>query len=441
MEFTSKRKLITLWFALLVSTIQAQQVDILDFGADPNGIEDNSLIINQLIDSLSSNGGGIILIPKGTFLLNESIILKSNILLKGINQEESLLFRNPLEGNWKQNKNQALITTNPMIDNENIQVENLCINGNFEKNSNGAKGGICLRNCSNSSIRSIHTKNTWHGVAFYDFKGDDSGNLIESVFSENAHAFTTKSNSGRPRGILVNDNGSTVLNSISINAGTGFYASGKNISFNGNHAENWFEDNGFYLIVDDLTVSNCSAKGGETPEKGFGSGFAVAYRNGALIENSIAENCSNYGFRIHVPQSNTKFINNKAIGCGIGFGIEIASHPYPEVCDQLVFQGNLADGSGLNNFLFRQMTNSKVFKNIAKNGNQRGVTLSTRGGIALKEYLFNNVFDQNECIDTQAKKTQLYGLYDFSVNHIKGEKKKGENNLIQHNSKNGLDEF
>jgi len=427
--------------AFCICNLPAQQINILNFGADPSGLTDNAKIINQLIDSLSTNGGGIIFVPKGTYLLHDAILLKSNIQFKGLNIEESVFFRKANEGHWKSSKHQALITTDPSQTNTNISVENICIDGNFEKNSTGAKGGICLRNCSNSSVKNVSTKNTWHGIAFYDFKGENSNNTIERVFSENAHAFTSKNNFGRPRGIFTTDNGSKIIDSKSIGAGTGFYANGKDIALTGNHAENWFEDNGFYLIVDRLTVSNCSAKGGPTPEKGFGSGFAIAYKKGALIENSFAENCSNYGFRIHVPQSETKLINNKAKGCGIGFGIETASHPFPEVSDDLYLEGNSAEESGLNGFLFRQMVNSTIINNRAINGNQRGVTLSTRGAISLKEYLSNNLFEGNECIDNQVKKTQLYGLFDFSVKQIKQPEKKGENNRIKHKSKNGLDEF
>ncbi len=441
MKIRFKRYFLLLIALCIVCTSKAQELNVVDFGADAKGNVDNSKLVNRLIDSLSSTGGGIIFFPNGRYLIHDAIIVKSNIQLKGESKEGSIFYREANAGNWGNTKNQALITTDPSQINENILVESIGVDGNFEKNATGAKGGICLRNCSNSTVKNVYTKNTWHGIAFYDFKGNDSGNLIDGVISENAHSFTTKNNSGRPRGILTTDNGSRVIGSKSIGAGTGFYASGEDISFIGNHAENWFEDNGFYLIVDNLIVLNCSAKGGSTPDKGFGSGFAIAYKRGALIENSIAENCSNYGFRIHVPQSETRLMNNKAIGCGIGFGIETASHPYPEVADQLLFENNSAESSGLNGFLFRQMSNSEVINNRAVNGNQRGVTLSTRGGIALKEYLTNNIFRENECIDNQAKKTQLYGFYDFSVNQIPQSEKKGKNNRIQHKSQNGLDEF
>ena len=228
---------------------------------------------------------------------------------------------------------------------------------------------------------------------------------------------------------------------MSIGAGTGFYANGKDITFENCRTENWFEDNGYYLIVDNLIVRNCTAKGGESPETGFGSGFAIAYKKNGLLENNEAINCSNYGFRIHVPQSDTKLINNTAVGCGIGFGIETASHPFPEVANNIQFIDNLAENSGLYGFLFRQMSNSKITGNKAINGNQRGVTLSTRGAIALKEYLNNNEFTKNNCIDNQIKKTQLFGLYDYSVDQIKSASKKSTNNKISHKSSDGKDIF
>jgi len=421
--------------------LNAQVINALSNGADPTGQKDNSEILNRVIDSLSLNGGGTILIPTGKYLLNNAVILKSNIHLKGEGFENSHLFRDPKKGNWEKTKAQGLITTDPARNNENIMVSNLSVDADYQKDEENAKGGICLRNCKSSTIKDVRTIHTWHGVAFYDFKGEISNNLIDNVHSIKAQAFTTKNNSGRPRGILTTDPGSKVINSKSTKAGTGFYAYGRNITFENCKAEFWFTDNGYYLIVDNLTVKNCEALGGTSPEKGFGSGFAIGYKKGALIENNLAENCDNYGFRIHVPQSDTRLINNRAVGCGNGFGIENASHPFPEVCSNIYMKGNVALNSGIHGFLFRQMVDSEIIKNRAINGNQRMLTLSTRGAFALKDYLADNTFIDNYCEDNQSKKTQLYGFYDFSVNDIKSSSKKGINNTIIHRSKSGKDVF
>lgn len=437
----AKSILLFLLAAQISLTSFSQSLNVKDFGADPSGRMDNSSLLNALIDSLSRSGGGTVFVPSGNYLLDDAIVLKPNICLKGQGPDKTIFIRNVFSEAWSKTKAQAILTTDPSTINENVTVENLQVDAKYSKNELNGKGGVCLRNTRNSKILNVHTTNTWHGVAFYDYKGDSSNNLIENVVSTNAHAFSVAGNTGRPRGVLTNDFGSQVKNTKSINAGTGFYANGKNITLINCHAENWFIDNGFYLIVDNLKVSDCSALGGPSPSEGFGSGFAIAYKRNGLIENCTATNCSNYGFRIHVPQSELTLTNNSAIGCGIGFGIETASHPFPEVSDRIHLINNIAENSGLNGFLFRQMTNSVVSGNKAINGNQRGLTLSTRGAIALKEYLSENTFSDNDCIDNQGKKTQIYGLYDYSKSQITNQEKRGKNNKITHSSKNGIDDF
>ncbi|HAS58170.1 MULTISPECIES: right-handed parallel beta-helix repeat-containing protein [unclassified Algoriphagus] len=437
------KKIFTLLFLTNIffnSHLYSQRiVDTRNLGLDTTGKSDVSSTLNNIIDSLSSAGGGTILIPSGKFLLENAIILQSFIHLKGVSESETIFFRKKDSKNWTDPKIQALITTNPSVKNEEISVEKISINGNFEKGQLSAKGGICLRNCTKSNINDVTTENTWHGVAFYDSKEQNTENSIENVSVFRAQGFTSKDNAGRPRGILVIGSGILVKNSKSSQSGTGFYAEGENITLLKNYAEYWFEDNGYYLIVNNLKVIDCRALGGDSPNTGFGSGFAIAYKQGALIENCLAENCSNYGFRIHVPQSNTKLINNQAVGCGNGFGIETASHPYPEISENLLFQKNIARNSGLHGFLFRQMKNARVLNNSAINGNQRGVTLSTRGAIAIKEYVSDSRFRGNLCFDNQLKTTQIFGLYNYSVDLIKSEDKKAKNIKIKHQSKSGID--
>ena len=152
--------------------ISAQQILVIadQIGLDPSGKNDNSQILNKLIDSIASLGGGKVIVPKGNFLLDEAVILKSFVTISGASQSETIFFRRPDSGSWSDTKAQGLFTTNPQIQNENIIIENLSVNGYFQKNSTGGKAGICLRNTSNSIIRKITTHNTWHGVAFYYFK-------------------------------------------------------------------------------------------------------------------------------------------------------------------------------------------------------------------------------------------------------------------------------
>jgi len=77
-----KRSIIIIVFIFnsLVVISQNSFYNIADFGADPAGKKKCTEIINRLIDTLSSGGGGTVYIPAGTFLTGP-IIMKSNITL------------------------------------------------------------------------------------------------------------------------------------------------------------------------------------------------------------------------------------------------------------------------------------------------------------------------------------------------------------------------
>ncbi len=70
-----------LFFILLISaTVLAQDYNILDYGAIPDGKTMNTLSIQKTIDIANEKGGGRVIIPQGRFL-SGSIYLKSNVEL------------------------------------------------------------------------------------------------------------------------------------------------------------------------------------------------------------------------------------------------------------------------------------------------------------------------------------------------------------------------
>jgi hypothetical protein len=77
-----KKISIVLILLTLLPVIEAQKVwtNIADHGADPAGKKKCTKVINELIDSLASKGGGTLFFPAGTFLTGP-IIMKSNITL------------------------------------------------------------------------------------------------------------------------------------------------------------------------------------------------------------------------------------------------------------------------------------------------------------------------------------------------------------------------
>ena len=337
---------------------QQDIIDVTTFGIMPNDNVDDAAKLNTLIKKTPS---GTLYFPAGDYLLASPVTLKSNISLKGAGVEIVTFTQAGSVMKWMSFREQGVITTNGNLLNENVHVSDIALRGIYRIPADGksvsAKGGICMVNCKNSSVTAVTTYDTWHGVAFYNYplKGGNSGNAIRGVKVYRAKSFSMPGNSGRPRGILMSTPGGVVENCLTSNCGTGYFASGNDISLVGCRAEEWTIDNGFYIIVNNCRIERCEATTGSKSKQGPGSGFVIAYSKGGVIQDCVAINCSNYGFRIHVPQSDLQLTNNKAERCGIGFGIENASHQYPEMCKNLLFCNNVSAYCNLQGFLFRQL--------------------------------------------------------------------------------------
>ena len=80
---TAVMKKLTLIIATLLFLIdhnKAQIVNIIDFGAVPDGLTVNTACIQMAIDSVSTHGGGTVYVPSGVFITG-TFELKSNINL------------------------------------------------------------------------------------------------------------------------------------------------------------------------------------------------------------------------------------------------------------------------------------------------------------------------------------------------------------------------
>ena len=60
-----------------------ERFDVTDFGAEPGDGNDDAWAFNKAIAAAVQAGGGIVTIPDGTFLLQETVRLESNITLRG----------------------------------------------------------------------------------------------------------------------------------------------------------------------------------------------------------------------------------------------------------------------------------------------------------------------------------------------------------------------
>jgi hypothetical protein len=79
-----------------IDDLLAVFVSVLNFGADPTGSDDSSAAIQAGIDALFARGGGVLLIPAGTYKTSVSLKHKDNVTLRG---EGSLCARIVLDNN------------------------------------------------------------------------------------------------------------------------------------------------------------------------------------------------------------------------------------------------------------------------------------------------------------------------------------------------------
>lgn len=103
----------------ILPSFKKDTINIMKFGAKPDGIYLNTKHINDAIESCSNKGGGVVLVPSGVFLTGP-IVLKSNVNLY-ISNAAILLFTNDfnqyhlVETNWegsKQMRNESPISGN-----------------------------------------------------------------------------------------------------------------------------------------------------------------------------------------------------------------------------------------------------------------------------------------------------------------------------------------
>lgn len=302
--------------------IDLGEVNVKDFGADPTGVSDSAAAIQAAVDASNR-----VYIPGGTYLITESIILDDNTHIYGDGIEASII---------KEGGNSDDFTTSLFINsnynsstgNGNITVERLSFHG---KNStpiadgsvasnNKGIGGVYLGYCTYSSILDCFFKDGWTGfniAGTRDSFSDYVNNRIENCIVVNAASWASNGNPGVPRGILLSSQNSKVINCVAKLCATGYYFGSFDGIMDNCSAHEWTYDNGFYILGDYHKVSNCLAEGNN-----LGNGFAISYNNNSEYSNCIAKNCSNMGFRIHAPQSATKFTNISAYDCGYGMRFE-----------------------------------------------------------------------------------------------------------------------
>src|SRR5690625_3881224 len=157
------------------TSLSGSQINVLDFGAKADGETADSYAMNSAITAIISAGGGVVVVPTGIYLVR-SIVVKSNVTLKGMEGTKFIIPDNAdlhsINLGVSLNGNDAIIR--PIIYTDESGSENIIIEG-IEVDANGGGqvipgtgdhlGGICLYESRNSTVRNCHV---------YDVGGTDS---------------------------------------------------------------------------------------------------------------------------------------------------------------------------------------------------------------------------------------------------------------------------
>lgn len=366
-----------------------------------DGVHDDTMAIQSVINYVSSNGGGIVLIPKGTYIISQ-LILPSNIVIKGLGIGITNLKQ-------KNQSNAHFIINNDIANgNSNIRVENLSIDGNKEEQTAASNFGIYLDNITKIEINSVEVKNCLsHGI---DIR-NGSYAYINNCFVHD--------NSGH--GINLNSTDYTdLIGNSSYNNDIGYYAENScsyltmssNFSIKNNRS-------GFSTPIDTLSTSitlsdNVSFSNGYHGFEIQGNdiiidGNIAAYNGTTLSHQGILINAKNV-----IVSNNHSFYNT---GVGIDLGncesvSVIGNNVYQNSCfgiecnssDNIIIDSNIVKANSRNNnssysgiiiYADGQFGGSSTDIIIKGNRVTNGNTLQQNYGIELRSTAINVLVKDN----------------------------------------------
>ena len=271
--------------------IEGEVINILDYGADPTGVVDSTVAIQTAINLADTNGGGIVLIPPGNYLVdavstvtigsqvwNYALLAKTNVTLQ-------------LIGNINLNANNFAVYA--VILALNINSFNVEGNGTITGDklthtvTTGEFGhGIAIRGSLNISVSGITVTNCWGDGMYVSF--------ANAIRSQNIVVRDCNFLYNRRHNITVID-GSNILVANCV-----LFKNDLNVSYGGFAVA--LEQNNNTEIIDNVTFDNLiinNGINGITANSG-GTGIfvrAVGPTNNIKVQNCYLKNCGYGGVR------------------------------------------------------------------------------------------------------------------------------------------------
>lgn len=108
-----------------------------EYGADPTGVAESTVAIQEAVNACGAAGGGLVYLPKGTYLSGTVKIKKSNIFIAGAGNGATKIILKPMNnGACIQIADYNDTTIRGTV--QNIRIEDLEIDGNRDNQLNGS---------------------------------------------------------------------------------------------------------------------------------------------------------------------------------------------------------------------------------------------------------------------------------------------------------------
>lgn len=240
------------------------------FIVKPTNETNQQVRIQEAIDYISENGGGIVQLLKGTYTVDNTIYLKNNVILQGTGWETVI--------KWKDNANRGVSVVESFGDSasltENIGLRNLKLDFNYvNQGSVIPENGVALQH-----VRNVIVENVWFdgGVGLCQLLLDAVTGEVSSVTIK--RCYFAKNDSDIYSNAFV----------VSTSAFGGGFS--KNISV----LNNKFNGEYYNDILFTGTKNECSAIIGNIIEKTSPVGHAGISASGRdlLISGNLIKNCS-----------------------------------------------------------------------------------------------------------------------------------------------------
>lgn len=243
--------------AQLAASLAQIVTNVKSFGAKGDGVTNDTNSIQSLIDSLSLQGGGTVFFPKGTYIAYLKV--PSNIKLLGVGYDSCI----KLPPNMT-NPTPVIINADKVNGNQNINIENIRIDGNRTSiNVNAPKGiGYPWEGINLILVNNLTVKNVWIENCENEGLDFDGGKtiLIDGLFVTNVGGSPLHPSNGQGdltnrdviiRNVWSTNNGHTHSRSV-------FLYGSDNLILDGYYSDSDYR--GLQILGQNMKVSNVTVK-------------------------------------------------------------------------------------------------------------------------------------------------------------------------------------